>query len=249
MNLNIAVVDDNAQDCSNLQRGIQTWLTVNNFDESSVACFNGGNMLIDSFVPDKFNIFFLDILMSGMNGIEAARRIRSSDNKALIIFATHSNEYVFEAFPLHVFDYILKPYDNEKIGHVMIEAMKYFESDEPSATLRVSRSEYITPLRYISAAISRDHFVEVVMSGGNCLICSMSFNEIEKQLSSDPRFVVCSRGVIINMDCVSSITPDRDVFIMNDGTYYPISKRRRADIIRTFTQHQISRLRNGGALI
>ncbi|MBR0151205.1 MAG: response regulator transcription factor [Synergistaceae bacterium] len=245
MNLNIAVVDDNAQDCADLQRGIQTWLAENHEEAIPVTCFDDGNRLIDSFVPEKFNIFFLDILMNGMNGIEAARRIRLSDNKALIIFTTHSNEYAFEAFPLHVFDYILKPYDDEKIGHVMIEAMKYFDDDEPSATLRVARSEYITPLRYITAVISRDHFVEVVMSGGNCLICSMSFSEIERQLTEDPRFVVCSRGIIINMDCVSSLTPSRDVFIMNDGTYLPVSKRRRADIIRTFTQHQISRIRKG----
>ena len=90
MNLNIAVVDDNAQDCSELQRGIQTWLAGNHLEESSIACFDDGNTLINSFAPDKFNIFFLDILMSGMNGIDAARRIRLSDSKALIIFTTHS---------------------------------------------------------------------------------------------------------------------------------------------------------------
>ncbi len=249
MNLNIAVVDDNAQECSELQRGIQTWLTNNHTEAAPVTCFDDGNMLIDSFEPEKFNLFFLDILMSGMNGIEAARRIRLSDRKALIIFTTHSNEYAFEAFPLHVFDYILKPYDDERIAHAMSEAIKYFEADEPSAVLRVARSEYVTPLRGILYAICRDHFVEVVMTGGNCLICSMSFSEIEKELTNDSRFVVCSRGVIINMDCVSSLTPDRDAFIMNDGTYCPVSKRRRSDIIRTFTQHQISRIRKGGAML
>ena len=81
------------------------------------------------------------------------------------------------------------------------------------------------------------------MSDGNSMLCSMKFGEAEESLMNDSRFLLCSRGVIINMDCVSSLSRDKLSVIMNDGTYYALRVRNRNELIQTFTQYQISRMR------
>ena len=71
----------------------------------------------------------------------------------------------------------------------------------------------------------------------------MKFREVEADLMNYRRFLMCNRGLIINMDCVSSLSRDKSSIIMNDGTSYGIKVRGRTEIISEFTQYQISRMR------
>lgn len=244
MEYNIAVVDDARLDSEKLKQRIYDWFSCNNKDfQRTVTCFQNGEKLLRDFEPDKFQMVFMDILMNSMNGIDVAKKLRASDEHVLIIFTTSSNEFAFEAFPVHPFDYILKPYDSGRLSSVLSDAVKFLEAPRPSINVRVSRSTYKIPLRNISSVLSRDHFVEVVMSEGNCLLCSMTFGEIKTMLKDYPQFLECNRGVIINMDFVSSLTKDKDVFIMKDGTYLPIKVRERKKIIDCFNQYQFLRIR------
>ena len=242
---NIAVVDDKRTDSEKLQREINRWFTENHSASRNITCFTDGLSLLQKFEPGKFNLVFMDIIMENLSGIDTARRLRDSDSKLLLVFTTSSEEFVFDAFPLHPFDYVIKPCTAERLGRVLKEAVKFFELPEPSLTAKVSRSTYNLPFRKISAVLSNDHFVEVVMSDGNCLLCSMKFGEAEEALMSDERFLKCSRGVIINMDCVSSLSRDKSTVIMNDKSVYPVKVRGRNEVISTFTQYQISRMRRG----
>ena len=242
---NIAVVDDKRTDSEKLQRAIHRWFTENHNASRNVSCFPDGMSLLKVFEPEKFHIVFMDILMDKINGIDTARKLRDSDSKLLLVFTTSSEEYAFDAFPLHPFDYVIKPCSPEKVGHVLSEAVKLLEAPEPALDAKVSRSTYRIPFRRISAVLSNDHFVEIVMSDGNCMLSSMRFGEAEEILMRDSRFLKCSRGVIINMDCVSSLTRDKSEVIMSDGTRYGFKVRGRSEIIQTFTQYQISRMRGG----
>ena len=245
---NIAVVDDKRRDSEKLQQSIHRWFTENHEAERSISCFNDGLSLLKVFEPEKFNIVFMDIIMNKINGIDTARQLRDSDSRILLVFTSASDEFAFDVFPLHPFDYMMKPYSTERVGHVLSEAVRVLEAVEPSFAARVSRNTYQIPLRKISAVLSRDHFVEVVMSDGNSMICSMKFGEAEELLMKDSRFLLCARGVIINMDCVSSLSRDKSAVIMPDGTHYAFRVRSRNELVQTFTQYQISRIRGGGGI-
>ena len=242
---NIAVVDDKRTDSEKLQRSIQRWFTENHNAPRRVSCFNDGLSLLKVFEPEKFSIVFMDIIMDELSGIDTAKKLRDSDSRLLLVFTTYSDEFAFETFPLHPFDYVMKPCSPERVGHVLSEAVKVLEAPEPSFTARVSRSTYQIPLRKISAVLSDDHFIDVVMTDGNSIICSMKFSEAESILAKDSRFLTCNRGVIINMDNVSSLSRDKSAVIMSDGTYYALKVRERNEIIRVFTQYQISRMKRG----
>ena len=243
MRLNIAVVDDTRLDSEKLSRSIHRWFTENAGNPQTVTCFRDGESLLKAFKPDKFQMVFMDILMNNLNGIQAAQKLRAADNKALIIFTTTSRDFAFEAFPIHPFDYIVKPCTPEKLGRVLTEAVNFLNTPEPEITVRVSRTTYTLRLRDISAVMSMDHFVNVVLSDGRSILCSMSFTEIHERLT-DPRFLLCNRGLIVNMDCVASLTRNRDAFLMNDGSTLPIRVRGRAKVIHDFTQYQFSRIRS-----
>lgn len=70
----------------------------------------------------NFDMVFLDIQMDGMNGIEAARKLRERNAQTIVIFITGMREYVFEAFDVHAFQYLLKPIMEEKFREVFLQA-------------------------------------------------------------------------------------------------------------------------------
>ena len=245
MEISIAVVDDRRIDSEKIQRAIHKWFSENsNHTLKNITCFTNGESILKDFMPGKFQIVFMDIIMNDINGIETSKKLRERDTQLIIIFMTTSSEYAFDAFTLHPFDYIMKPFDTERMNHVLSDAVRFIETPEPYITVRVSRSRYDIMIRDISSVLANDHTVELVMTDGNCLLCSMSFHEFKDMLMSDSRFLECNRGVIINMDCVLSLSKDKNMITMNDGSVYPIRVKERAKIIEKFNQYQFSRIRN-----
>ena len=247
MEINIAVVDDRRTDSEKLQRAIHKWFDENqnlNHTLKNITCFTNGEAILKDFLPGKFQIVFMDIIMNDMNGIETSKKLRELDPQLIIIFITTSSEYAFDAFPLHPFDYIIKPFNCEKICHVLSEVIRVFDAPDPIITVRVSRSRYKIRLKCISEILAHDHTVELVMTDGNCLLCSMAFHEFEEMLRDTPNFLECNRGVILNMDCVLSLNRDKNVITMNDGASYPIRVKDCAKIIERFNQYQFSRIRS-----
>ena len=71
-----------------------------------------GLELFEQLRPD---VVFLDVEMPVMDGVEAARRMQDMDPRAALIFATAHEGYREEAFSVYAFDYLVKPFKNERV--------------------------------------------------------------------------------------------------------------------------------------
>lgn len=77
----------------------------------------------------KPDVIFLDVEMRGMNGLETATVLRTVVPETLIVFATAYDEYAVQAFAVGAVDYILKPFESERI-HMTVERIKSYHPDE-----------------------------------------------------------------------------------------------------------------------
>ncbi|MCR5346404.1 MAG: LytTR family DNA-binding domain-containing protein [Fretibacterium sp.] len=241
MKFNIAIVDDQERDSERLRLDIGRWSSPGNSTLGTIQCFPSGESLLEKFEPMAFQLVFMDIYMDKLNGIETARQLRSMDASMLIVFLTTSRDFAFDAFPIHPFDYIIKPYERSRLDGILNEAVRVLMAEDPEIVIQISRQQYHLPLRTIISAVSQGHTVEICLTDGSRLLCSMSMTEFEGLLADDPRFLLCNRGVIINMEQVASA--DNEVFRMKNGQVYPIRVRGRAKILSDFSQYQMSRLR------
>lgn len=66
----------------------------------------------------------------------------------------------------------------------------------------------------------------------------MRFKDAEKLFVNDSRFILCNRGVILNMSEIS--VQDSGVFIMKDGRHYPIRLNGQSKITSAFFQFLIN---------
>ncbi len=241
--LNIAIVDDLKSDADRLRQTVAGWepSCAGEIEIGRIECFAGGEELLAHFERGAFHLVFLDICMDRLNGIETAKRLREIDSRVLIVFVTTSDEFAFQAFPVHAFDYVIKPYAAGTLHRVLNEAVPHLGIAEPFFTIRHDRTASDIPASSIVAAVSCGHSVEIFLDAGASLNSGMTFAEVEALFGTDPRFLTCNRGLIINMEHVATV--ENGAFVMKNGQSWPIRVRGRAQLMEQFAQYQIARLR------
>lgn len=195
------------------------------------TCANGRQAVesISHYNPD---VVFLDIQMPDMNGFEVLSRLPET-LKPLIVFITAFDQYAIKAFEASAFDYLLKPFDDERFFDVLErskkqvslmksgeysqsieELVKQFiapreKADEPHEDyykrILVKRSGGVTFINVadIVAVEALDYHLKIISSIDEHLM-RKSLNAIEKKLDPD-QFVRIHRSTIINVNYIKSI--------------------------------------------
>lgn len=120
--MQIAICDDEESVRKILEEKIKQY----NPNGETVSYSSGEQLLLAENPPD---ILFLDIQMPKKNGMEIARELRKKSEKMILIFVTAIQEYVFEAFDVGAFHYLVKPFSEEKFREVIKRAIKQYEEN------------------------------------------------------------------------------------------------------------------------
>ncbi len=112
----IAICDDEVSMVQILEEKIKKLLP-----DAVIDKYLSGDELIAS--GSKPDILFLDIQMPGMDGMETAKMLRHDNEDMILIFVTAAEEYVFQAFDVGAFHYLVKPFSDEKLKEVVTKAV------------------------------------------------------------------------------------------------------------------------------
>lgn len=111
--------------------------------DAEIACFSTGEDLLENGAD--FDILFLDIQMPGRNGMDIAREFRKDHGRCILIFVTGVEDYVFQAFDVWAFHYLVKPFSQEKFAQVLERAVKARQEQrgEDGRTILITAGEAI----------------------------------------------------------------------------------------------------------
>ena len=70
---------------------------------------------ISDFAKYKPDVAFVDIDLGGQSGLECAKIMTELNPKLKVIFATAHSEYMANAFEIYAFDYLVKPFNVERV--------------------------------------------------------------------------------------------------------------------------------------
>lgn len=181
--MNLLVADDENLELKVLEKTIKKFF----LNELDIFMASNGKQAAGIVENTDINIALLDIEMPGMNGIELAKLIREKNHDCIIIFITAYDrfEYAIEAMHIKAFDYLLKPWKEEKLTGLISEAIlsiKEISSDDgKSENLQDSQKSIIK--KYIKENYKRD-----ISAGDVAGILGYSdvyFSKIFKQLFDD----------------------------------------------------------------
>ncbi len=171
------------------------------------------------FRRQKPEVVFLDIAIKGSSGIECARILTDLDPKVKIIFATAHAEYMPEAFELYAFDYLVKPFDLERVNRTLnriqsLGSASPFEQEE-----RIVKSVYRQDKLLVKGKesmsfinipdiilIQRENNSTVIYTETDSYVTSAKLSELEKKLNPD-QFLRSHKSYIINLSRIRKIEP------------------------------------------
>lgn len=230
--LKIAICDDEREIRNYMERNIRLL-----YADAEIISFENGQALLS--YADNIDILFLDIRMEQMDGIEAARELRRADNRVTIIFVTAIEEYVFQAFDVHAFHYLLKPIEPAKFFEVLQNAVEDKKSvkrlekkEEASIAIKkgtMTRRIFLCDILYLEVfnrTITLHTVNEDIEFYGKLV-------ELEKCLGSD--FVRCHRAFIVNLRYVQKY--DAGSITLDNGASILLAKRKYADFVKRYLQY------------
>jgi len=114
--LRVVIVDDEAVARSCLRR-----LLASHADVTIAAEAADGRSAVDAIVRHKPDVVFLDIRMPELDGFEVVAELSPGEVPA-IVFVTAFSDHAAKAFDANALDYLLKPYDPERLGESLNNA-------------------------------------------------------------------------------------------------------------------------------
>lgn len=105
--IRIAVVEDDPAACQQILDYLNRYQSENG-EHFTVSVFDDGAKIAEHYRP-IYDILLLDIEMKQMDGMEAARRIRQTDDGVVIVFITAAPQYAINGYEVQALSYLLKP--------------------------------------------------------------------------------------------------------------------------------------------
>ena len=234
--MNIAVVDDEEI----IRQQIHVFIKKQKPD-FSISDFATGEELLAA--GKDVDIIFLDIQMEGMGGIEAARNLRQRNADAVLVFITGIKEYVFEAFDVSAFHYLLKPIEEKKFTEVLDraaeEVWKSKGQKEQQIFIKTKNQGYTLNLKSILYIESRGKKVEIHTTDMEGIIeVYATMDELEGQLGDG--FYRCHRGYLVNMAYI--VRYDNDSIFLSSGGKVYLTRKKHNEFVKAYMWY----LQNGG---
>ena len=230
--IKIAICDDEA----NTRAYLSSLIGAQSCPCEIVEYASAGDCLADH---REIDLLFLDIELapsgSGLDGMALARKIRerATGTQPVIIFVTGYERYVFDAFDVGAFQYLLKPVDEEKFAQVFSRAVTQIGTarEKPGRvlTLQSANTSKTVPLDSIYYIESSNHKVELHLKDGE-FACYAKIGDLELELQD--QFFRIHKGYLVNLSYVAGYS--KTEVTLTNGERLLLSKYKYQDFVKAY---------------
>ncbi len=241
----LGICDDLQEDRRQIVKLVKEYRPKENYD-LNILTFENGETLVKHYIEGKtpFDIIFLDIFMSGENGIAIAKQLRKYDSACKIIFTTTSTEHALESFEVFPFNYLTKPIAQTVFDAVFEKAINTIENEKQKRLSFKSgssiRTVFYKDILFIESD-ARTLTVHTTQKGSFAFLAKL--DDIEGQIN-DKRFIRCHKSFLVNMDHILSM--EGYSFKLNDSSQIPVTQRNWASIKKAFFDYILDKANLNG---
>ena len=238
--MKIAFCDDDLSILNEVHVLIDKYRVERNLDIQYAAFQSPLELLATIEKGMRFDILFLDVIMPGENGIEAAREIRKYDTNVKIIFLTSSKEFAVQSYTVGAYFYQLKPLWKESFFRIMDVAVSECKKEQQkSLILRCKTGIVRVEMERLEYCEVIGRTVQFRMQGGTVFERAGSLDEVWGQLMPFEQFLRPHRSYIVNMDYIQTMS--YKAIIMSDGVQIPLPRGKYSECKDKYLEYVFSR--------
>ena len=192
--MRILICDDDLLIIEKLQKYLKSYFSHLHLRCPEIACFSDGESLLAD--PGDKDILFLDIEMSGLDGIYVGTELKKRNRNIIIFIITSYSEYLDEAMRFHVFRYLSKPINLKRFFRNMKDALVSFNAISAKIPIETKQMTYMVPTSQIIAVEAQGRKV-IVHTTSQDLISVRNMNYLADQLPNNC-FFRTHRSFIVN---------------------------------------------------
>lgn len=207
-------------------------------DSCTITACSSGEELIEKHIQEQYDIIFLDIEIGGISGMDAAREIRKSDPKVIIVFLTGYAEFAPEGYEVGAYRYLVKNQPtyvfNDQFRSIFDEYSlnhKLFEISDRNMKSYI----YLKDICYFEVLNKR---ITVYTLTNKYEFCG-KMTDIEQQFKNDSLFIKPHKSFLINLSHIRAIcTTD---IIMANGRKVPLSRNYKKAVVDSYVAYMTGR--------
>jgi len=248
MNIKVAVCEDCKKDAGILCEQISRYCCENGFPPYQVDIYENGLDFFKDFVPERYDLIFIDIYLENEDGMQIARDLRKRDRECPIVFFTRSTDHAVEAFEVSAAHYLTKPLVYEKLVDALNRCQKLLEKQSKFILLSTEKTLRKIRIAEIIFIEVFDNTSVIHLDGENIpvRIPLKSLEEMIRQAGGYSDFLRCHRSYLINMSWIMALRSD--FFLTDTGIPIPISKYTKKQVVRAYEDYALKRIRDTAAL-
>lgn len=213
-----------------------------------------GTEAVEAIRRDKPDIAFLDMQMPGCDGLQVVEALAPEERPA-IVFVTAHEKFAVDAFGVRAVDYVLKPFDRERLETALERAAEYVSTRRAGAIgariegLLAGAAQAPKPERLAVKANGRyvflkfdeivwveaaDNYVVIHTTAGERLMPRETLSSIESRLGPQ-QFSRVNRSAVVRIDQVKELQPSPQgdyTILLRNGARVPLSRNLRGSFAK-----------------
>lgn len=226
--MRIAVVENEPEERRHICGCIEAYAKESGL-EVRLCAYGDGTEIVEA-AREPFDMIFMDIDMEGLDGMEAARRIRGYDPLVPIVFITNMASCAIEGYSVQALDFLVKPVSALRMREELDKIRKLLKRRRPAKIVLKEKGTV--------CQVDADDIFYMEMYGRKLRVhCRQGVREVtgtlrqfEEFLAREP-FFRCHHAFLVNLSHVSAIEKN-DVCVA--GERIPVSRQRKKEFIRAF---------------
>lgn len=205
--LRIAVCDDVPKDLEVTKGLLEEYREARPDLEITISGYDSPYRLLTEFEAGRWHdVYLLDILMPGVDGIRLGRTLRQCNESCSILFGTITPEYALESFSAGAQNYLLKPFRRDALFQALDRAVGHMDVGQACGiSVRSERGVHFLPYHEILYVESRDRSMVFHLTGGREVVSLKLRSSFEAALAgplTDPRFCQPHKSFVVNLEHV-----------------------------------------------
>lgn len=233
--MNICICDDDKNIHNEVRNLIFSNLKSNSFVNcTDITNFYSAEELIKNYNSNlSWDIIFLDVEMNSLSGIDAAKILRENFSDVIIIFISSYPNYVFDAFDVEAFHFLVKPICISDFKNVFERALNKYKKINSSISIKWQNERYVIKIDTIKYIEGYKRHITIYTKEG--IYESLGkIPDLLKELAPHG-FIQTHQGFLVNMDYIKRF--DATDVVLFDGTKVMISVRKRAEALQQFDKY------------
>lgn len=234
----IAVVDDSPSDRQWLTTKLEAYMQGQQLPYT-LTTYPSGEAFLDSIDQCRYDLIFMDVYMTGITGIDTATALRERDRDCHLVFLTSSPDFMSQGFALNSRHYLLKPLQDKDLVQAMENCRMVAQFDVPTLTIESQgqvREVQTGAVMYMDV-LGRKAMLHTTRG---TIDAGRNFTALSKILEQDRRFLMCIKGLMVNMDFI--MRQEQESFVLTNGEVIFFTPRRQKEILSAYHNHLMAQV-------